>query len=849
MIRLRSTLALASLTLLFAVGCKKSPPAAPYVDPVTSPTSLTQQDITGYAKFGSTVTIEGGAAVATTTADPYVGRFRATVMLKPMATNTLSVTAKDGNGTSKPTVVTIVTPAPPDHLTLELSRSTMKAGESVTAKVVVYDINGMPTGTLIAPAVTGPTGTGAVTVSGTGTTDDPFKLTGTLTGEYTVTATLDATKTASATLTVVPAAATMAPDLHVRLASDPQGADATNITAGTELVYRYSVVDQYGNNIPLPNVTVTTNMLGAVIGPVDTQETDSAGLIIYQGPILNFVRSGTSSVSAHLAGTSLTQTRMVTVGTDTAALVAHLTLSNNLTQVGNPISYKVVVLDEFGNEDAEALTRLALTFTPAPASTPACSPSACDAAASSGTINFLEAGSFQISATFSGTPTVISDSLFVSVINAPVPPTLSIFDPQATDVFAPGDTVELRFQSHTASTSGGTAAFITSGQFTRSGVAQIGQDVCPAGADTCAPTLTFDIPNGTIFGTQSVLIVITDGTSGASITKSVTFTIDPARLIVANGGRTVTVVARAGRFNTPMGLTLFGTDLYVANNGNGEVLKIDLTATLPVLPNNANRFSTGIQGIADVELQPLSSALDVYPPASFQGLFAGNDNGGRLRSISSGGLPTNLGTMQDLTTVAYQAVPVPLALPTTGNHVPRLFVADFNNSRIHVLDPLTGANLQPSNGALDFNLDAPWGVTFYTSAGSTKVIAGNDGNDRIRQCDLGTGAPSEWATSCSGNQTTLANPNQGAAIREPRGLAMGPTSGKLYAVSRRGARGVLMYDQTAAACTSNGTCPETVIVSGFQSPNGIAFDAAGNMYVSDEDLNLVVRVSPGSTPF
>ena len=38
--------------------------------------------------------------------------------------------------------------------------------------------------------------------------------------------------------------------------------------------------------------------------------------------LLNFVRSGVFSVSAHLVGTSLTQSKMITVGTDTAALVA-----------------------------------------------------------------------------------------------------------------------------------------------------------------------------------------------------------------------------------------------------------------------------------------------------------------------------------------------------------------------------------------------------------------------------------------------------------------------------------------------------------------------------------------------
>lgn len=844
MVRLRpSVFALLSLSLVL-VGCGGKPPAPPFVDPVTSPTSLIQQDITGYAKFGSTVTVEGGAATATTTADPYVGRFRVTVMLAPMTTNTLSVTAKNGSGVSNPTIVTIVTPAPADRITLDLSNPTMRAGGSVTAKVKVYDVNGMSTAMLVAPAVAGPTGAGAVTVSGTGTATDPFKLSGTLAGVYTVTASLSADKTASASLTVIPADATMAPDLHVRLASAPQGADVTNVTAGTELVYRYSVVDQYGNAIPLPNVTVSTNMLGAVVGPVDTQDAGS-GNTIYQGPILNFVRSGTFAISAHLAGTSLTQSRMITVGTDTAALVAHLTLSNNITQVGNPLSYKVVVLDEFGNVDTASLSRLSLSFTPPPTNAPACSPTACDTAAAIGTINFSDAGSFQVSATFSGTPTVISDSLFVSVINAPVPPTLTIFDPKATDIFAPGDTVSIRIQSHTASTGGGTASFIASGQFTDSGTVTVGRDVCAAGSLNCAPIFTFNVPGGVTYGTESVLVVVTDGTTGASLTKSVTFTVDPARRIVANGGRIVTVVARGGRLNTPMGLTTYGTsDLYIANNGNNEVLKVNLAGPLPVLPNVSNIFTSGVANASDVQLRPNAAALLIYPPVAFQGLYVANDGGGiPLRTTDSAGNPTGFSTFLDITSTAYQAIPV----PGTGGNVSRLFAADFANNRVQVLDPVSGADL--SGGGLAFGLNNPWGVTFFPQAGSTKVVADNDGDDRIRSCDLGTGAPATWIANCAANQRSIASRASGASLRRPRALAIGPTSGKVYAISQRGPRAVLMYDQASPLCATNGTCPESVIVSGFDTPNGLAFDSAGNMYVSDEATNLVVRIAPNGNPF
>ena len=741
--------------------------------------------------------------------------------------------------------------ASPDRIVLTLSRETMKADGSVTAKVQVFDTDGKPTHMIVAPAVTaGPTGPGALTVSGMGTSDDPFELTGTLAGEYTVTASLGSNQESDfKTLVVVPGAVTIPPELHVRLATAPDGADVTNITAGTELVYRYSVVDDFGNPVVQPNVIVSTKMLGAVIGPIDTEATDPQRNSIYQGPILNFVRSGTFAVSAHLVGTTLTQTKMITVGTDQAGLVAHLTLSNTITQVGNPISYTVAVLDQFGNPDTTALAGLSLTFVPVTnPPNPACSPNPCTSAARSGTINFPQAGSFQVTTSFTGV-SVISDSLFVSVINAPVPPTLTIFNPTPTDVFAPGDTVLIRIQTHTASAGGGTVAFIASGLFGDSGVATIGQDVCPGGIVGCAPVFSITIPGGTGFGLESLLVMVSDGSSGAAITKSVTFTIDPARQIRANGGRIVTVIARGGRLNAPMGLTTFGTDLYVANNGNNELLKIDLAATPPVIPGVGNIFSAGTTSAADVQLRPAAGALGVYPPAAFQGLYVGNDGGGGspFRITSATGTPTTFGPFPFLPTSAYQATPVPAG----GGNTSRLFAADFANNRIRILDPVTGADLVPGGGGLAFALTNPWGVTFFTSGTtpSTKVVASNDGSDDILVCNLGTGTPSTWVASCAATQSFIADTGVNATVRQPRAVAIGPTSGKLYVTSFAGPNQVLMYDQTSPLCASNGTCPESVIVTGLVAPNGLAFDAAGNMYVSDEGQDLIIKVAPNGNPF
>ena len=726
----------------------------------------------------------------------------------------------------------------PDRLTLQLSASTMKAGDTITASVLVFDNQGGTTDMIVAPSVAGgPSGNGAITVSGTGTDADPFKITGTRAGEYKISAKLE-NRTVTAPLVVTAAAPTTGPDFHVRLARDAAGADVTNVAAGAALVYRYSVTDPFGNPVLTPNVTATTTMPGAILGPVDTQDVDAAGSPFYQGTILNFARSGTWDVGAHVVGTNLTQKKTLVVGTDAAALVAHLTLSSNIAAVGNPLSYKVVVLDQFGNEDTSALGRLSLQFSAPPSVVPTCAPNACATPAPSGTIRFAEAGSVQVTASFSGTPAIVSDSLYVSSINVPVPPTLTILDPKPTDVFAPGATIDVRVQTHTASPAGGSVYFIATGQFGRSGSAIVGQDVCPIVA-SCPPTLSFTVPGGFPYGTESLLVVVTDATSGAAISKSVTFTVDPVAAIVASGGRAVSVVGRGGNLNAPMGLatsSIGGTnEIFVANNQKGSILRLNLAGGLPVIPNAGNVFASGLPSApSDVRLRPNPAALGTYPPAAFQGLFVATDGVGRLRLTDAAGFITTPALApSNIASTAYDAAGA------------RLFGSDFGGNQVRVINPTTFADVANTPLSFGGSVNAPWGVAFFSSGLplTTKVIAGADGNDQLWMCDLGTTASLD--ANCTASRTRIASRNVGASVRNPRAILVSAATGLVYVASSGNGR-VLAYNLASCA---GGTCAEQVVVSGLDTPNGLALDAAGNLYVSDEALNLVIRVAPGGIPF
>lgn len=130
-----------------ACGNSPSPPAAPIVDPLQSPTPNTTIDVSGTAEFNSTVTLTGGASTVTTTADPYTARWFARVGLAP-GDNQLSVTATNAGGTSPATVVSVTQGPlgnePPFTIALRLAQPSAFVGVPLGFTVIAVDARGNP---------------------------------------------------------------------------------------------------------------------------------------------------------------------------------------------------------------------------------------------------------------------------------------------------------------------------------------------------------------------------------------------------------------------------------------------------------------------------------------------------------------------------------------------------------------------------------------------------------------------------------------------------------------------------------------------------------------------------------
>lgn len=742
--------------------------------------------LTGNAKWGSTVTVSGGAMPVTTVADPYSGRWEASVCLNPTTANSLSVTATDGAGTSQATAVNITAPA----------------------------------------------------------------------------------TTAPAVLTVTPAAA-MPPTLQIQTAtSQPPGTTVAMATANQQLVYAYTVTDMFGNQLQSNNVTVTSNMPSSMVGAVDTQYVDTMGNTWYQGNLVNFVQSGTWTIAAHVAGTTQTSTQNIVINPDPTTLAAILTLTPNITQVGNPLNYSIRVVDAYGNANTAALGRMSLTFSPVQATAPTCLPGTCAApvpvvtnGTGAGTISFPAAGIIQVMASFSGTPAVVPASQFVSVINAPIPPTLNILQPLSTDVDPTSAGIPIQLQVGFNNATNNTITIISSGGINQTNIfPNVGQNICnplpgalPIPLATCPATLTLNPNNVLNAVNQTVTVIATDGTTGATMTKSVTFQINPIKNIVTPGGRTPSAIAQGGLFGVPMGLNTYGVSnsLYVADSGSSTIWQFSLASTFPITPANNNVLSSGLSNPSDVQLRPNSGALGTYPPAAYQGLFVGTSNNNNFQVIDpTNTMITSFGGVTNVRT-SYYMKPVTLAAS-----IPAVLFAARPGNRVLVMDPVSGSDLTAAGGlTFNGNLSEPWGVVAAVNGTtSIRVFAANSGDNTVRVCDVGNNMPSNWAGNCNVTANLGVINNAGSSrLNQPRAMAFS-ASKKLYVVSQ-GRGEVLSYDLSTLTCAAGGCacptagCAETVVASGFNQPNGITFDAAGNMYVSDERFRMVVQVAPGATAF
>jgi sugar lactone lactonase YvrE len=256
----------------------------------------------------------------------------------------------------------------------------------------------------------------------------------------------------------------------------------------------------------------------------------------------------------------------------------------------------------------------------------------------------------------------------------------------------------------------------------------------------------------------------------------------------------------------------------------------------------------------NITYAPATNALSVGVPF---GISPAN-TGGAVPATVYGTVSTFLGSgavgrANGTGTTTTFNLPRSIAIDAAGNH----YISDAGNNEIRlsttagVVTPLagspTGASGLTNATGTSALFNAPYDLT--TDPAGNLYIA-DFSNNEIRKLTIATGAVTLLAGSPTG-ASGMANNNTGnlATFNNPPGIVYNPVAGALFVtdfannqirkVTLAGAVTIFAGSITGAAGIATGTGT----AAGFNGPNGIAVDAAGNMYVSDQNNNEIKKMT------
>jgi uncharacterized protein (TIGR03437 family) len=310
--------------------------------------------------------------------------------------------------------------------------------------------------------------------------------------------------------------------------------------------------------------------------------------------------------------------------------------------------------------------------------------------------------------------------------------------------------------------------------------------------------------------------------------------------------------ATSAQLNSPAGVAVDSAgNVYIADSGNNRIRKVSGGVIATVAGNGTPGFSGDTGPATSAQLNgPAGLAVD-----SAGDLYIADHNNFRIRMVSNGVIATVAGdgtggsSGDDIPATSAQLYPSYLAVDSAGN----LYIASTFDTRIRqvangVITTLAGngtAGFSGDNGpATSAQLFSPAGVA-VDSAGNLYIADTN--NHRVRK--VANGVITTVAGNGNGGFSGDSGPATNAQLYFPAGIAV-DAAGNLYIADTFNYRIRKVSGGAITTVAGNGipgfsgdNGPATS--AQLNSPQGVAIDSAGNLYIADALDNRIRKVSAG----
>jgi sugar lactone lactonase YvrE len=382
-----------------------------------------------------------------------------------------------------------------------------------------------------------------------------------------------------------------------------------------------------------------------------------------------------------------------------------------------------------------------------------------------------------------------------------------------------------------------------------------------------APTTASEGYHGPIDVTGTVTIQAVAIAPGylvsAPVTATYTITTPPTAVISTVAGNGKFGLSGSGgpatsaEMEQPRAVAFDGAgNLYIADPANNVVWMVAAgTGKIAILAGTGAGGNSGDGGQATTAqlLSPCGVAID-----KSGNLYITDSGNGRIRmvaaltgvitTVAGPGVRTTLGDGGPAT-AAFLSSPSGLAFDPAGN----LYIADVNNNRIRRIAANTGIISTVAGGGTYGQLgDGGLATAAYLAYPSDVTLdaAGNlyipdNGNARIRKVDASTGVINTIAGNGLWGSTGDGGPATAAEIYPGQGIAV-DNAGNLYfsnwvdTLRRVDAKTGIITTVAGDGYFGYGGDGGSATIAELDGPQGLAFDAAGNLYVADQG-NYVVR--------